>query len=567
MKKRTILTLVVLSTLFVSSVCSAVDKRDPAGNGMQSIAYARDGRLGELVREWSWDTDQEELRYRERTEDGAVTVWEILATGYTDDFEHAALWYDHEDRPVVLYWDGYDFIQLRRSGESWVKEEEWSPPGSVRPAMISYSLDAACVMHVMMLNEKTWPVEEFSLLYGKLSSGGSWETAGEPYTSGTVMSGFDYPGFDNVYLYAYPCNLSLTLDAAGGVHAVFSVDQTEVAVSGGTEVQSSLFYIHRPSGGSWSSRETLLSPGNGSYGDAGLGASIAVAPDGTIAVASTYLPRASTGSPGRCELRYLVKQVDGSWNNSLITNTSDNYTAGDGQRGSGLHPTLIFDAESNPHIAFSDHASQHYSGRGAISYSGQVRYATRNSAIAGSWTISKLISRGSLHPEDFQTFRFAIAARYGQVAVSATSYIWTQGYLPDYQLLTMGELLVPDPDADQDGLLDAWEIRFFGSTNAVPSGHGDGDTQNNGDEYISGTDPTNSNSRFEVSNGWNNSGGFILNWDAVSGRTYTVEWADSLTNSFQTLGTEITHPQNSYTDIVHGAEGEGFYNLKVQLGN
>jgi formylglycine-generating enzyme required for sulfatase activity len=95
----------------------------------------------------------------------------------------------------------------------------------------------------------------------------------------------------------------------------------------------------------------------------------------------------------------------------------------------------------------------------------------------------------------------------------------------------------------------------------------DGDGLGSLAEYIAGTNPTNGNSRFAVSNSGPTPSGYVLNWNAIEGRVYTVEWTDHLTNGFQTLESNIAYPQNSYTDTVHSAEEGGFYSLKVELEN
>ena len=79
-------------------------------------------------------------------------------------------------------------------------------------------------------------------------------------------------------------------------------------------------------------------------------------------------------------------------------------------------------------------------------------------------------------------------------------------------------------------------------------------------------DPTDPYSSFMVrtfdpaSNGM-----FVLSWDSVTGRVYSVSWSTNLPAVFQTLETEIRHPQNSYTDSVHNAESQGFYQIGVEL--
>ncbi|MCF7848648.1 MAG: hypothetical protein K9M45_07360, partial [Kiritimatiellales bacterium] len=80
---------------------------------------------------------------------------------------------------------------------------------------------------------------------------------------------------------------------------------------------------------------------------------------------------------------------------------------------------------------------------------------------------------------------------------------------------------------------------------------------------IAGTDPTNGASFFRVTSQAAAPGGFVINWDTAPGRVYTVRWTDSLTNSFQSLESGIPYPQNSYTDTVHTAEANSFYELEV----
>jgi hypothetical protein len=118
-------------------------------------------------------------------------------------------------------------------------------------------------------------------------------------------------------------------------------------------------------------------------------------------------------------------------------------------------------------------------------------------------------------------------------------------------------------DMDGDGLPDAWEILYFGSTNALPNAHGDADGQSNLQEYIAGTDPTNSAAFFAITN-WSPSS-FIMEWPSVSNREYRVFWTDNLTNAFNQHGLVIDYPQDSYTDTTHSAENAGFYKVEVRL--
>jgi len=121
-------------------------------------------------------------------------------------------------------------------------------------------------------------------------------------------------------------------------------------------------------------------------------------------------------------------------------------------------------------------------------------------------------------------------------------------------------------DSDGDGMTDYWEALYFSSaTGAVTSANADMDSSNNGDEFIAGTDPTNSASFFAITNAAAIPEGFVVQWDGVAGRVYTVNWTDTLTNNFQVLETEIAYPQNSYTDTLHTAEATAFYDMEVKL--
>jgi len=116
-------------------------------------------------------------------------------------------------------------------------------------------------------------------------------------------------------------------------------------------------------------------------------------------------------------------------------------------------------------------------------------------------------------------------------------------------------------DADGDGMPDAWEIQYFGSTNELSSGNWDHDSFLNGEEYIAGTDPTDPASFFAITN-WS-TGSFIIEWPAFSNRQYQVYRADSMTNTFLPVGGLIYYPQNSYTDSA--SQASGFFRVEVQL--
>ena len=110
---------------------------------------------------------------------------------------------------------------------------------------------------------------------------------------------------------------------------------------------------------------------------------------------------------------------------------------------------------------------------------------------------------------------------------------------------TIGTCTVADPEADMDG-----------------------DLISNAAEIIAGTDLLDEQSKFEViETTRDGTGYYILHWDAVEDRVYTIDWTPMLIEPFQALGTNILWPQNSWTDTVHTIETKGFYRIGVRIAD
>jgi hypothetical protein len=79
-------------------------------------------------------------------------------------------------------------------------------------------------------------------------------------------------------------------------------------------------------------------------------------------------------------------------------------------------------------------------------------------------------------------------------------------------------------------------------------------------EYIAGTNPTNSESCLKAVQAVRN----IITWSAVSGRVYSVYWSTNLVQGFTALSTNIVSPQSSYTNVTPDSR-VNYYQVRVRL--
>ncbi len=138
-----------------------------------------------------------------------------------------------------------------------------------------------------------------------------------------------------------------------------------------------------------------------------------------------------------------------------------------------------------------------------------------------------------------------------------------------YSLLVSGET---GGDTDDDGMPDSWEMMYFSSsTGAVATADLDNDGSDNLTEYISGTLPNNAGSVFKVTSFSappSNGTPFIINWNTVAGRLYSVGYSDNLAHTDFTAfsnASNLPYTQNSYTDSVERAGSVHLYRVDVKL--
>lgn len=118
-------------------------------------------------------------------------------------------------------------------------------------------------------------------------------------------------------------------------------------------------------------------------------------------------------------------------------------------------------------------------------------------------------------------------------------------------------------DADEDGMADDWEILNFGGTSVASAGTDyDDDGMSDWKEYISGTDPTNRQSVFAISDTVATGNDLVLQWSSVTGRTYSVYCTTNLSSGFSCsfhTGLVATPPVNTFTVNLVSAGVTNFF--------
>jgi uncharacterized repeat protein (TIGR01451 family) len=130
---------------------------------------------------------------------------------------------------------------------------------------------------------------------------------------------------------------------------------------------------------------------------------------------------------------------------------------------------------------------------------------------------------GSLASNGVATVQIVSTASVGTM----TNLVGVAGDAVDANPADNSSVAVTDvfADTDCDGLPDAWELAFFGNLNQTGSDDPDGDGFTNLQEYLAGSDPTNSASSLAIIDA---TGNFTFTFRSVAGKSYVVQRCDDL---------------------------------------
>ena len=140
---------------------------------------------------------------------------------------------------------------------------------------------------------------------------------------------------------------------------------------------------------------------------------------------------------------------------------------------------------------------------------------------------------------------------------TSTNFTWSNVLADGTLAATFTAQLATDPAGTPYAWLAGYGLTNF-DTDAVADQDLDG--LKTWQEYIAGTDPTNSASCLKVAQTNRNT----VTWSPVAGRTYSIYWSTNLVHGFTNLAAGITYPQGSYTNTTPDAK-VNHYQVKVQM--
>ncbi|MCC6822856.1 MAG: hypothetical protein IT579_19170 [Verrucomicrobia subdivision 3 bacterium] len=121
-------------------------------------------------------------------------------------------------------------------------------------------------------------------------------------------------------------------------------------------------------------------------------------------------------------------------------------------------------------------------------------------------------------------------------------------------------------DSDGGGLPDDWELAYFGNLARDGSGDFDGDGHSDLQEFLAGTDPTNTGSILRVLTLTLLGGETTILWSATPGKKYQVQYKTNLTDAGWSNLFGVVTATGSSTSQVDNTSGSGerrFYRVAL----
>ncbi|MGB6220313.1 DUF6807 family protein [Haloferula sp.] len=121
-------------------------------------------------------------------------------------------------------------------------------------------------------------------------------------------------------------------------------------------------------------------------------------------------------------------------------------------------------------------------------------------------------------------------------------------------------------DSELDGMVDSWELGYFGSLNRDGTGDEDRDGSTDLEEHVAGTNPKDPQSFFRIKEvEGDDTGGIVIRWNSVPGRSYRAMKSSTLEDDWTPLSDPIpgTGGVISVKAEVSRDERQGFYRIEA----
>jgi len=188
--------------------------------------------------------------------------------------------------------------------------------------------------------------------------------------------------------------------------------------------------------------------------------------------------------------------------------------------------------------------------------------------------IGFLVVTNPAHGEltNFDSVTGAVTYTPTNAAAGADSFTYatTDGYATSAVAQVAITITLPaNPDTDNDGLPDAWEMMFFGNLAQAGDDDTDGDGLTNLQELTAGTNPADPASALRITAIAIEGADCRITWQAIGGRTNRVQFTPALNIPFTDLSGDFVLPGNglistNYLD-VGGATQFPSRNYRIRL--
>lgn len=208
---------------------------------------------------------------------------------------------------------------------------------------------------------------------------------------------------------------------------------------------------------------------------------------------------------------------------------------------------------ANPALGQPALASSAGSGNYAASWLNTTIAGLSSNAVLGTLTVTLPSNASPLAAYAVQ-FDHASASPNGLASFASTTTT---------ALITLSDR---STSTYNDGIPDSWRLRYFGSINNLLSqatADADGDGANNLQEYLAGTDPTDSKSALRIGSATSLNQECVVRWPSVSGKNYIIESSPTV---FAPIWNQISTAVGTGSDMEYHDATSGsvrFYRVRI----